>query len=282
MRILITGGTGYLGSQLVQRCLEQRHELACIVRSTTNLKRLDRFKCDVTLITTRQIEEGIREFAPKIVIHTACTYARGKNTLEDVLLGNLLFPLKVLQASCKCGVSRWINTGTCLPNHINSYSLAKNQFSQWGRFYAETGKIQFLNLCLEHFYGPDAPEDNFLTWVTRKLKANEPINLTAGTQKRDFIFIEDVLDIYSKLLDWPIQESYFEVPVGTGAAPSIREVVEYLAALTQSNSQLHFGAVPFRKVEPDSHCDIKILEQLGVTSIISWQEGLRQMFGGAI
>lgn len=280
MKILITGGTGYLGSHLVQRCLEQGHELACVVRSAANLKRLDQFRRDVTLIETGQIEKGIKEFAPKTVIHTACTYARGKNTLEDVLLGNLLFPLNVLQASCRCGVSRWINTGTCLPDYINSYSLAKNQFSQWGRFYAEAGKIQFLNLRLEHFYGPDAPEDNFLTWIIRKLKANEPIDLTAGTQKRDFIFIEDVLDVYSHLLDWPVQEDYFEVPVGTGIAPSIREVVEYLAALTQSSSQLHFGAVPFRRDEPDSRCDVIILEGMEITPQTPWQEGLQLVLEG--
>lgn len=280
MKILITGGTGYLGSRLVQHCLELGHELACIVRNTANLKRLDQFKRDVVLIETGELEHKIPAFSPKTVIHTACIYARGKNTTEDVLEGNLLFPLKVLQASCKCGVKRWINAGTCFPERINSYSLAKGQFSQWGQFYAETGKIQFLNLRLEHFYGPDAPEDNFLTWVVGKMRRNEPIDLTVGTQKRDFIYIKDVLNVYGKLLEASIQEKYLEVPVGTGTAPSIREVVEHLAKLTHTSSQLCFGAVPLRSSEPDSNCDIKVLERLGLTPLTSWQEGLQRLAGG--
>jgi len=243
MKIILTGGTGYLGSHLVQSRLAQGDELACIVRDAAALKRLEPYKNQVTLIETCEkgsMREQIETFAPEVVLHTACTYDRGGNTIESVLSGNLFFPLEILRIVSELGAVRWINTDTCLPASLNAYALAKSQFVQWGQFYANLGKIDFINLKLEHFYGPNEPENHFIGWVIRKLKAHEPLDLTAGTQKRDFIYLQDVLEIINQVIEIPIQAPFFEIPVGTGIMPTIREVVEYISSITHSKSELRF------------------------------------------
>ena len=275
MKILITGGTGYLGSHLVHQIYKSGNKIACVVENQENLGRLENLKKEIKVIPVESMSSEIPKFSPEVVIHTACVYSREGISEQDVFKGNLLFPLEVLQIARASGVKKWINTATSLPSMISSYALAKSQFVQWGRFYAENGAITFVNLQLEHFYGKDAPTSNFLSWVIGKLKKNEPLDLTIGTQRRDFVFIDDVLHVYDAVLNRDFEEDYIEIPVGTGEAPSVREVVEYLKELIGSESELHFGAVPMRREEPDSHCDIKMLQNIGVQPLVKWKTGLK-------
>ena len=187
-RILITGATGYLGSHIVRLCLERGDDVVCLVRDKTHLKRIEHLQDQAAIISMEKLESHIDEMQIDTVIHTACAYTRNGNTLEDVLMGNLLFPLRILDLADRCNIKRWINAGSCLPLMVDSYAMSKNQFCQWGNLYAQTRQIQFINLQLEHFYGADAPDSHFLVKVVEKLRKNEELKLTAGTQKRDFIF----------------------------------------------------------------------------------------------
>lgn len=240
----------------------KNHTLGCVVRRKERLGRLESVRKQVQLLLVDQLEDEIASFHPEIIIHTACTYARGNNTERDVLEGNLFFPLRVMQAARDVGINRWINTGTSLFPALNSYSFAKNEFSQWGAYYSSMGEFAFINLVLEHFYGPDAPEDQFLPWVIKKLACDDPLELTAGTQRRDFVYIEDVQDVYEAALNCPVKDPYTEIEVGTGEAPTIREVVEYLKAVMRSKSELHFGSVPMRDGEPNSYCNPEKMRRL--------------------
>lgn len=276
MKILLTGATGYLGSLLAARLTAAGYEVGCVVREPRRLGRLETLCGRVTIIPACEMEQAIPRFAPDTVINTACTYARGSNTEEEIYQGNLAFPFHVMQAAREAGIRRWINTSTLLPPMLNSYALSKSQLVQWGEIYAKRGEFQFVDLILEHFYGLDAPEGHFLSWVLQKLEANEPLELTAGTQRRDFIYVEDVLNVYEAVLRAPLDGQTMEIPVGTGEAPAIREVVEYMKALMGSTSELRFGAIPMRAGEPDSHCDTEKMEQLGVVQPLPWKEGIRR------
>lgn len=188
-----------------------------------------------------------------------------------------MFPLRVMQAARDVDIDRWINTATFLPPMLNSYAFSKNQLSQWGKYYADKGEFKFVNLVLEHFYGSDAPEEYFLSWVIKKLAYDEPLEVTAGTQKRDFVYIEDVQDVYEAVLKYPINNAYTEIEVGTGEAPTIREVVEYLKTIMSSNPELHFGSVPMRDGELNSNCNPEIMQQLRGNDALYWKTGLKLM-----
>lgn len=275
MKIVLTGATGYLGSHLAQRLTGKNHTLGCIVRHQERLGYLEPLREKVQLLLVDHLEDEMASFHPEIIIHTACTYSRGNNTERDVLEGNLFFPLRVMQAARDVGINRWINTDTLLLPTLNSYAFAKNQFSQWGAYYAGKGEFAFVNLILEHFYGPDAPEEQFLPWVIKKLACNAPLELTAGTQRRDFVYIEDVQDVYEAMLQYPVKDVYTEIEVGTGEAPTIREVVEYLKTIMHSSSKLHFGSVPMRDGEPSSHCNPEKMRRLRGCDALNWKTGLR-------
>lgn len=143
INILLTGGTGYLGSHLAERLLEEGNSVSCLVRDLQKLNRLAKLQDHVLLISTEQMETAIEAISPEIVIHTACTYFRGGNTAKDILTGNLLFLLAVLRATIAVGTRRWSNTDTCLPPQLNSYALSKNNFVNGEDYMPSLGRFSF-------------------------------------------------------------------------------------------------------------------------------------------
>ena len=115
-------------------------------------------------------------------------------------------------------------------------------------------------------YGPGDNPSKFTTRVLHACQRNEPeLYLTPGEQKRDFIFIDDVVSAYSTILSNVDKfERFSDVDVGSGTAPSIKCFVETVHALTASRTKLLFGAIPYRSNE-EMHCqaDTAKLTELG-------------------
>ena len=74
------------------------------------------------------------------------------------------------------------------------YSFSKKMFSEFGRFYAEKHGIIFNSLLLEMFYGADEPKNRFLPSIISKMINGEPVETTLGTQHRDIISSDDIVN----------------------------------------------------------------------------------------
>ncbi len=128
-------------------------------------------------------------------------------------------------------------------------------------------------------YGPEDDDSKFTTHVIKSCLRNVPeLKLTAGEQKRDFIHIDDVVSAYFLLLQTAHEQpSLFQAyGLGSGKATSIRESVEMVHRLTQSEAVLKFGALPYREYEiMESKANIEPLRALGWESKISLDEGIQ-------
>ena len=84
-----------------------------------------------------------------------------------------------------------------------------------------------------------------------------------GEQRRDFIYIEDVVSAYATLVDKcnQIETGFFEIEVGSGIAYTVREVVETAHKMTNSRTKLLFGAMPYRTNET-MHCQADITQMI--------------------
>jgi nucleoside-diphosphate-sugar epimerase len=103
------------------------------------------------------------------------------------------------------------------------------------------------------------------------------LKLTPGEQKRDFIYIDDVLSAYSTLLDahGKLNKSFLAFGLGSGQAVRIRDFVELAHCLTESGTELKFGALPYREGEiMESAADIGALECLGWRPAFTLEQGL--------
>jgi len=255
-RVLLTGATGFLGSHLLESLLAAGHEVVILKRSTSDTWRINNLLGQVKSydVDVQNIELAFKEKRVDVVIHTACIYGRKGETTAGVVESNLMFGLRVLDACLKYNVGLFCNTDTLLKNNLNDYSLSKSQFAAWLK--QKSDKVQIANLKLEHMYGPKDDDAKLAPWLLSQLREDIPeINLTSGEQKRDFIYIDDVVSAYMKVLEQEDRlKKYSEFEVGTGKSIAVKLFIEslrdsYENRFGKSSSYLNFGAIIHRDGE---------------------------------
>lgn len=263
MKILITGLSGFLGSQLANALITE-YDLAGAIRSSSKLDRIN-CKSEITFINIEGEKwiEDVNKFNPNVVINTAALYGRKNESLSDLIDANIVFPQKIIE--CMGEDTVFINCGTSLPSSVSLYAQTKNQFVDLAKEYCKSNRIKFVNLRLEHFFGANDDSTKFTSYVIHQCLANQPLHLTKGTQERDFIYIEDLISAFKCIISSVNKLDSFEnIDIGSGCAITIRGFVELVVFLTASTSIIEFGAVPMRENELMHSCaDINRIKSLG-------------------
>src|SRR3990167_3471727 len=173
----------------------------------------------------------------------------------------------------------FINTDTILDKRVSVYSLAKKQFYDWLKLFST--EMPCINVSLEHFFGPLDDRSKFCTKMITDLLLGVPnIDLTPGLQKRDFIYIDDVVDAFVKIIDYSLQISngFYHFEVGAGKNLTIKSFIELLVGLTgNATTQLNFGALEYRANEiMEYHVNLKPIQSLGWYPCYSLIDGLKE------
>jgi len=286
VNILLTGASGFLGSALALHLLDAGYRVALLLRPRSQLDRLRGKEAAFErghYVSDAEVDAFIHRIKPDAVIHTACAYGRKSETLVEVSDANLRFGLVILQALIRAERPvTFINTGTVLDANVSPYTLSKHQFAHWGKFFSARSnqQLRFVNVLLQHMYGPGDDLSKFSTHVLKTCLRNEPtLKLTAGEQKRDFIYVEDVVRAYSTLLERrDTLEQIADIDVGSGVAVTIREFVQTVHRLTASRTNLQFGALPYRTNEA-MHCqaDVAQMKELGWQPRFDLDAGLKRI-----
>lgn len=257
MNILITGGNGYLARNLVSFFPDD----------------------DISFLFRKDnIEKTIKESNPDIIIHTICCYGRNNESTTEIYNSNFNIGVEILDNLSYLEKSTsFINCGSSLEKYTNLYSLSKTHLVEYGKFISNQ-KLQFINMNIEHFYGPQAP-NNFLSYIVKECKENKTIPLTKGTQKRDFIYIDDVCSAFQTVIkNKKLLLDFENIDIGTGVSVAIKDVVEKIKKITNSKSQLDFGKVSLRKNDIlDMKANVSRLKSLGWKINFNIDEGIEKI-----
>lgn len=284
--IILTGANGFLGSYLLEALITNGYDLIVLKRSTSNLLRINHLNglyksYDIDI---QSIDNAFENKQVDFVIHTACNYGRKGEPSNQIVYDNLLYGLRLLDASIKYKVNTFINTDTLLPKNINDYALSKKQFVEWLKKGSE--KLQVVNLRLEHMYGPKDDTNKFVPWIITQLYQNvDEIKLTNGEQLRDFIFIDDVISAYLTVLDNLMTLKKFnELDVGTGNLITVKYFLEQLKnvyenTFSETKTKFKFGALPYRLNEVMRfEINNLALKRMGWVPKTTLEEGLKLLF----
>lgn len=283
--ILLTGATGFLGSALARHWVMAGYQVSALIRTTSSCARIEDLLTDIQIYRCASDEDvlsAVATIAPDYIVHTACAYGRAGESIVNIFDANVRFGLLLLEGAKLLDKSTaFVNTGTILDPAVSSYAMSKRSFSAIGALQVGQGntKIKFVNIALQHMYGPRDDESKFTTHVISSCLANvEQLNMASGVQKRDFIYIDDVVSAYDTILSSMsnIAEAE-EIDIGSGDALPVRTFVELVRTMSSSRTRLNFGAVPYRTNEAMLfQADITRMRSLGWEPKTSLEEGIQK------
>lgn len=256
MKCLFLGGTSFIGRELIKSLSRNKAtEIWVYLRSQSSEQKIETPGINFLYDFNQRNEFDV-------VFNLIADYGKGKSLLSDVMSANVLFPLKAIE---KIQFKTIVNFSTALPYELSSYSLTKKILEDSLTFEANQKGFQFLNLKIQQFFGPGAPENNFVTMLIKKMLRNDRLDLTDGLHKRDFVFVADLIKAVEIILNQRLRSSKIEsFEIGSGESITIKELVYKLKEITKSDSELNFGAIPKRNNEPENLiADVKRLIEIG-------------------
>jgi nucleoside-diphosphate-sugar epimerase len=280
-KVLITGGTGYLGSHFINK-FYNKYDFIILKRSTSDINKIDPknnnlFFYDLDKVILKEIFENNKI---DIIFHCATNYGRSDLNTLNILDCNLTLPVSLLQLSKKFNIKCFINTDTILDKGVSHYALSKSHFNEWLKIFSN--EISCINVRLEHFYGPNDDDTKFITKILKLLISNvKTIDLTKGEQIRYFLHIQDVIDAFDIIISniAKIGSGYHNIDLGSSQGISIKDITNILKKLTNNEvTELKFGALSYRNNEVmNPNLDLFLIKELGWHTKIKLEDGLKNI-----
>lgn len=261
MRLLLTGGSGFVGTNLFPLLLENDHiESICIVcRDFESFGDVfDSPKVSYSCIDKDGYIEKIKNFDPSIVLHLASflTSRDDTQTMKKLVDANIVFGTMLLDALKECSVTNFINFGTCTEylygnGELQSaylYSATKTAYRSILKYYAESYKFNIVNIIPYTIYGGKDSQKKVLDYIYSSLDSKEQIEMSGGEQILDFVHLKDVLNFIVTTLEkcTDISKPYSEFHLGSGKGTSIKDVAKLLECVTGKSAIVSWGALPYR------------------------------------
>jgi len=284
-KILVTGGAGFIGSHLARRLLIDGYSVAVLTREGTDLYRIKdllsvygssgngKEKNRLTIIQSdlsdlEDLKEKIQITNPSGVFHCAASNIKSGVAApeEDLIRVNVLGVIHLIKALEGVDYKFFVNCGSyleygthqdplqeshqCSPLEI--YAITKLTATLYCQSVAKNRGLPILTFRIFSPYGPDMEPGRLFYEVVKKAHTNQEIKLTKPETSRDFIFIDDIVDIFIKAIDkaGSLKGEIFNL--GYGHAETIQSLVSSVFKNTASQSKVIWGGA--KDVAYDQGC----------------------------
>jgi CDP-paratose synthetase len=281
--ILITGINGFLGSRLAIK-LQTDYEVIGLEYNISGLNRLTGYSFKV-YSSQENLENIFLENEVFAIIHAATLYRRNNEPVKNLIQTNVLLPVELYSLANKYNTNLFLNTDSFFNNstfdykYLVDYTLSKKQSLEWLKIMQNHCRL--INMKIFHMYGKNDAPDKFIPKLLSDITNNVPIvDMTPGEQKRDFIYIDDVVNAFKIIMEKELElkDNFREFQIGNGKSFSIKELALAMVNITNSATKLNFGALPYRENEiMDSVSDNSTLVELGWKAGFSLIDGLKEL-----
>lgn len=267
-RILLTNCTGMIGANLAHQLLSQNHEIYAMFRPGSNRSRIKDIESQIHLIEADLLEpasirNAVETSKPDVVYHLACTvWSQTPQDQESIHIeANMMGTYHLLDAIRAYPTCRFIYSGSCaaygagtqlsesqLLNPGNVYGASKACVSILVKTFANQFDVNNVELRLFTPYGPWDHPFRIIPYTILNALDGKEIDITSGTQLRDFVYLDDVIDAFLKAKDDTVSGgSVFNI--GSGESTSILDVVNKLLEMMDHPVEVNPGAVETRNDE---------------------------------
>ena len=290
-RVLVTGGSGFIGSKAVPLLAEAGFDVHLLGRTvpTQPIPNVTTHRCDVL---ADPFEPVVRDIAPSHLLHLAWYAEPGRFWTAPENLAWVAASLRLAYVFARCGGRRLVGAGSCAEYdwsepHLDERRTPLRPATLYGEAKASTFRLlekaaPVLGLSFAWGrvffpFGPDERPDRLLSGLFDGISAGRAVELSTGTQERDFIHVEDVAAAFVRLLDSDVEGA---VNIASGETVAVRDLAQRAARLAGGESLLRFGARPLQEGEPAvmTAATERLRGELGFAPRFTLDAGLEDMF----
>ena len=235
-KVLVTGSRGFIGKQVIKR-LKKSEILTDLIDS----KRID----------LKNIEEVMKLNASDVVIHLGGKTTKGLKW-DEYFNNNVLGTLNILEYCITKKIKKMIFVSSYVygnPKYLpideehpidphNAYTKSKYLAEQLCEFYAKNSDLNIIILRPFNIFGKTLPDGFLISNLLKSIKTNEEITIVNKDSKRDFLHVDDFVDLILKIKDYDFKFEVFNV--GSGKSYSFTEVIEKMEKISLKKLNLQY------------------------------------------
>lgn len=288
-KALITGGTGFVGSNLARRLVRDGWQVGIITIPNDNLDQIKDFADQVKLYvhdgSTDRMQSIVAEARPDVVFHLASLFLSEhiSSDISRLVSSNVLFGTQLLEAMAAQGCSKIVNTGTSWQHYenkpyspVNLYAATKQAFEDILQYYVEARGVQAITLKLFDTYGPNDPRPKLFHLLGEIAREGTTLAMSPGEQMIDLVHIDDVVRAFVIAAERLIageSQGHEQYGVSSGKPMKLRDIVETYSAVTGCKLAIAWGGRPYRNREVLEACgNLKALPRW--SSLIYLERGI--------
>ena len=294
MNVLITGGSGFIGSHLVDKLLDAGHKVTLVDRSIKH-ENLPEHNSNLKLYHENIFDNIAILFTDIDVVYHLAALTRPQWSIKypyETTETNVLGTLRILEHARNNDVKRFVFISSSdlygdvdiyptpedvIPNPLNTYALSKLVCEQYIELYHKLYGLEYNIIRPFNVYGPRMPLTGIYTSAVaafiNNLKNNQPFKIFGtGEQERDFVYIDDMADMLMTLGTSEVKNEIFNC--GSGAKNSINEIASLIQNIVARKADIERLPAQFEKKQ--TLADMSKAEKLlGWKPKVSLEEGLR-------
>jgi nucleoside-diphosphate-sugar epimerase len=286
-KVLVSGATGFIGSHLCRRLLQDEAKVHGISRNHRSGDENGASWSQGDLADAGAVRDILTTVKPDVIFHLASHVAgaRQRELVGPTFYSNLASTVNLLDVATEVGCHRVLLAGSLEepepgnlgPIPSSPYAAAKWAGSGYARMFHALYQLPVVICRLFMVYGPEQQDlRKLIPYTILSLLRGEPPNLMSGRREIDWIYVADVVEGF---LAAAVAEGIEgkTVDVGSGSLIPVRTVVEKLVCLINPRIEPRFGALAERPLEQVRAADVENSFKLtGWKPVVSLDDGLKR------
>lgn len=297
-KILVTGATGFVGRNLVQRLIDQNYQVHILKRKSSDIWRIKDIITklhthDVDLLEKKLLLKLLKKIKPNVIFHLANLglYAGVDPPIEDAIKINTLGTINLIASADVIDYECFVNTGSsseygdkqspmretdsCEPT--TNYALAKLAATLYAQAYAKRTKKPLATFRIFSPFGPFDHSTRLITYTILKMLKGTHLSFYNPDAVRDYIFIEDVINAYLLCIKHSDRLCGEIFNIGMGNQTQIKDVIQLLSTEIGSKSSINWDNLYKKNERLIWQADIqKAKKQLGWRPKKTLEQGLKE------
>ena len=260
--IIIHGATSFLGKHFVEKLISNGIPITIIARKTSDLSAFENNSLIKIIRYKKNLNElNIESFKTQLPVFFEFSwngvFGSERNIPEQISI-NIPLTISSINLAHQLNAKHWIGVGSqaeygnldkriteldeCIP--VTLYGKSKLLCSQISAELCKAYGIEHSWLRLFSVYGPNDNHEWLIQYLIKEMFNNKEINVTKGEQFWDYLFVDDISEMLFKLKD---TSGVGVANLGSGKAVQVKYIIEKIKELTESDSTINFGTVPYRE-----------------------------------